>query len=93
MCVRARPRVCACVSCASLCVCVCVRVCVCVCALLLPRRYFLLQSDDYVTLKQRVFTAIATGAVAKDVAGIDVAIENLRICEYLTPLLQAQLAE
>ena len=55
--------------------------------------YFFLQSDDYWTLKQRVLEHVAgkPGAPA-GIATIDIAIETLKVAEYLTPLLKARLA-
>ncbi|KAL7435128.1 hypothetical protein ACHAXM_004462 [Skeletonema potamos] len=53
--------------------------------------YFYVQDPDYCKLKQRVAQAIASGASAEGVATIDVAVETLRVAEYLTPTLMKQL--
>lgn len=53
--------------------------------------YFYVQSPDYQTLKQRVAKAIANSEPAEGVATIDVAVETLKIAEYLTPILMEQL--
>lgn len=53
--------------------------------------YFHLQHDDYITLKERVCNHIVTGAEAEGIATIEVAIETLKVAEYLTPLLQKEL--
>ena len=53
--------------------------------------YFYVQDPDYCKLKQRVAQAIATGGSAEGVATIDVAVETLRVAEYLTPTLMEQL--
>jgi len=58
--------------------------------------YFHLQHDDYITLKERVCAAaLAEGTEAfvepEGVASIGVAVETLKVAEYLTPLLQDQL--
>jgi len=53
--------------------------------------YFYVQSPDYQTLKQRVAKAIANSESAEGVATIDVAVETLKVAEYLTPILVEQL--
>ena len=55
--------------------------------------YFFLQSDDYLTLKSRVINHIAEGKPGgpEGIATIDIAIETLKVSEYLTPLLKAKL--
>jgi len=55
--------------------------------------YFFLQHDDYVTLKERVCKHIATGASGspEGLATIEIAIETLKVAEYLTPLLTKEL--
>lgn len=53
--------------------------------------YFYVQSPDYQTLKQKVAKAVAESEPAEGVATIDVAIETLKVAEYLTPLLMEQL--
>ena len=55
--------------------------------------YFFLQSDDYVTLKERSTAHILSGApgAPEGMATIDVAVEALKCAEYLTPMLQEAL--
>lgn len=53
--------------------------------------YFFSQDPDYITVKDRVSDYCANGVEAKGVASIEVAVETLRVAEYLTPTLQAQL--
>lgn len=55
--------------------------------------YFLLQHDDYITLKERVCHSIAAGATTKPagVADIHVAIETLKLAEHLKVELEKQL--
>lgn len=53
--------------------------------------YFHVQDPDYCKLKQRVVQAISSGTSAEGVATIDVAVETLRVAEYLTPTLMEQL--
>ncbi len=55
--------------------------------------YFYVQSPDYQTLKQRVVHAVATSEPAEGVATIDVAVETLKVAEYLTPILMEQLRD
>jgi predicted dehydrogenase len=57
--------------------------------------YFFSQDPDYLTLKQRVgaYCASRGATAAEGVATIDIAVETLRVAEYLTPLLQKQLLE
>lgn len=54
--------------------------------------YFFSQDPDYITVKERVAKLCATGEEAKDIATIDIAIAALSIAEYLTPLMQKELA-
>jgi predicted dehydrogenase len=54
--------------------------------------YFFSQDPDYITVKERVAKLCATGEEAKDIATIDIAIAALSVGEYLTPLLQKELA-
>jgi len=56
--------------------------------------YFFLQSDDYVTLKERATAHILSGApgAPEGMATIDIAVEALKCAEYLTPMLQQALA-
>jgi predicted dehydrogenase len=53
--------------------------------------YFFTQDPDYVTVKERVAKTCATGAPAEGIATIDIAVNTLRVAEYLTPLLTEQL--
>ena len=53
--------------------------------------YFYVQDPDYATLKERIAKNCVDGTPAEGVASIDVAIETLKVAEYLTPLLQKQL--
>ena len=54
---------------------------------------FALQSDDYITLKERAAAHILSGApgAPEGMATIDIAVEALKCAEYLTPLLQKAL--
>lgn len=53
--------------------------------------YFFSQDPDYITVKERVSALCASGTEAKGVATIDIAVETLRVAEFLTPTLQEQL--
>lgn len=53
--------------------------------------YFFTQDPDYLELKIRVAQYCSDGIDPQGVASIDVAIETLKVAEYLTPLLQKQL--
>jgi len=53
--------------------------------------YFFTQDPDYVTVKERVAKFTATGEEATGVATIGIAVETLRVAEYLTPTLMDQL--
>ena len=53
--------------------------------------YFFSQDPDYVTVKERVANFCANNVAPEGIATIDVAVETLRVAEYLTPLLQEQL--
>ena len=53
--------------------------------------YFYVQDPDYCTLKERIAQQCVSGATPKGVATIDVAIETLKVAEYLTPILTDQL--
>jgi hypothetical protein len=53
--------------------------------------YFFSQDPDYITVKERVSNFCANGAEATGVATIDIAVETLRVAEYLTPTLREQL--
>jgi len=53
--------------------------------------YFFAQDPDYLKLKNRVAQYCVDGKEPEGVASIDVAIETLKVAEYLTPILQEQL--
>jgi hypothetical protein len=53
--------------------------------------YFFVQDPDYITVKQRVADFCANGKDAEGVATIDIAVETLRVAEYLTPTMQKEL--
>jgi predicted dehydrogenase len=53
--------------------------------------YFFTQDPDYALLKILVVRNCLDGTPAPGVANIDVAIDTLKIAEYLTPILQDQL--
>jgi len=55
--------------------------------------YFFAQDPDYAELKNRVAMSRMDeeGAVPEGVATIDVAVETLKVAEYLTPILRDQL--
>mmetsp|Transcript_29635 Transcript_29635/g.60923 ORF Transcript_29635/g.60923 Transcript_29635/m.60923 type:complete len:170 (-) Transcript_29635:190-699(-) len=53
--------------------------------------YFFTQDPDYVTVKERVAKNTVTGEEAEGVATIAIAVETLRVAEYLTPVLMEQL--
>ncbi|GMI02026.1 hypothetical protein TrLO_g10431 [Triparma laevis f. longispina] len=55
--------------------------------------YFFSQDPDYVTVKERVSNFCLTGKEAEGVATIDVAVETLRVAEYLVEVLKEQLKE
>ena len=55
--------------------------------------YFHLQHDDYVTLKERVCAACLDGSTPQGIATIEIAIETLKVAEYLTPTLQKELTK
>merc|ERR1712157_303953 len=56
--------------------------------------YFFTQDPDYLELKRRVVEQYCVNGKDSDgVATIDIAIETLKVAEYLTPLLQKQLLE
>jgi hypothetical protein len=54
--------------------------------------YFFAQDPDYNTLKQLVVNNCVNGSPADGVATIDIALETLKVAEYLTPILQRQLS-
>jgi len=51
--------------------------------------YFFLQHDDYITLKERSTAHILSGApgAPEGMATIEIALETLKVAEYLTPML------
>merc|ERR1719453_1133679 len=55
--------------------------------------YFFLQSDDYITLKERATAHILSGSdgAPEGMATIDIAVEALKCAEYLTPALKEAL--
>mmetsp|Transcript_5410 Transcript_5410/g.7102 ORF Transcript_5410/g.7102 Transcript_5410/m.7102 type:complete len:418 (+) Transcript_5410:151-1404(+) len=53
--------------------------------------YFFTQHPDYITVKERVAKHTVDGEPAEGVATIDIAVDTLKVAEYLTPLLQEQL--
>jgi hypothetical protein len=55
--------------------------------------YFYVQSPDYQTLKERVASSVANSEPAEGVATIEVAVETLKVAEYLTPILIEQLKQ
>ena len=63
----------------------------CLCSLLLLQPYFFVQDPDYITVKERVANYCANGFDAVGVADIDIAVETLRVAEYLTPTMQKEL--
>jgi len=53
--------------------------------------YFYVQDPDYCALKERIAQQCVSGTSPQGVATIDIAIETLKVAEYLTPILQEQL--
>ena len=53
--------------------------------------YFFSQDPDYITVKEKVADFCANGAEPAGIATIDIAVETLRVAEYLTPTLKEQL--
>uniref|UniRef100_A0A7R9WXV7 Gfo/Idh/MocA-like oxidoreductase N-terminal domain-containing protein n=1 Tax=Craspedostauros australis TaxID=1486917 RepID=A0A7R9WXV7_9STRA len=53
--------------------------------------YFFTQDPDYITVKERVAKHTVDGLPAEGIATIGVAVETLKVAEYLTPVLQEQL--
>lgn len=53
--------------------------------------YFFTQDPDYITVKERVAKHTVDGKPAEGVATIGVAVETLKVAEYLVPVLQKQL--
>jgi hypothetical protein len=60
-------------------------------SLCLPQPYFFVQDPDYIALKERVANFCANGVEATGVADINIAVETLRVAEYLTPTMQKEL--
>jgi len=54
--------------------------------------YFFTQHHDYITVKERVAKHTVDGSPAEGIATIGVAVETLKVAEYLTPLLREQLS-
>lgn len=53
--------------------------------------YFFTQDPDYITVKERVAKHTVDGEEAEGIATIGIAVETLKVAEYLTPILQEQL--
>jgi len=53
--------------------------------------YFFTQDPDYITVKERVAKHTVDGEPADGIATIGIAVETLKVAEYLTPILQEQL--
>merc|ERR1712232_275653 len=53
--------------------------------------YFFTQDPDYITVKERVAKHTVDGAPAEGIATIGIAVETLKVAEYLVPILQEQL--
>lgn len=53
--------------------------------------YFFTQDPDYITVKERVAKHTVDGKPAEGVATIQIAIDTLKVAEYLTPVLREQL--
>jgi len=53
--------------------------------------YFFTQDPDYITVKDRVAKHTVDGEPAEGIATIGIAVETLKVAEYLTPILQEQL--
>jgi predicted dehydrogenase len=53
--------------------------------------YFFTQDPDYITVKERVAKHTVDGQPAEGVATIGVAVDTLKVAEYLTPILREQL--
>jgi hypothetical protein len=53
--------------------------------------YFFTQDPDYIIVKERVAKHTVDGEPAEGVATIGVAVETLKVAEYLVPILQEQL--
>merc|ERR1712160_1679 len=53
--------------------------------------YFFTQDPDYITVKERVAKHTVDGKPAEGIADLQVAIDTLKVAEYLTPILTEQL--
>merc|ERR1719491_1767468 len=53
--------------------------------------YFFTQDPDYITVKERAAKHTVDGEPAQDIATIGIAIDALKVAEYLVPVLQEQL--
>merc|ERR1712183_272463 len=53
--------------------------------------YFFTQDPDYITVKERVAKPTVDGKLAEGIADIQIAIDTLKVAEYLTPILREQL--
>uniref|UniRef100_A0A7S1Z356 Gfo/Idh/MocA-like oxidoreductase N-terminal domain-containing protein n=2 Tax=Trieres chinensis TaxID=1514140 RepID=A0A7S1Z356_TRICV len=53
--------------------------------------YFFSQDPDYITVKEKVADFCANSTEPKGIATITIAVETLRLAEYLVPVLQEQL--
>lgn len=53
--------------------------------------YFFSQDPDYITVKERVANFCANGEEATGIATIEIAVDTLKVAEYLTPTLTEQL--
>jgi len=53
--------------------------------------YFFTQDPDYITVKERVAKHTVDGEEAEGIATVGIAVETLKVAEYLTPILQEQL--
>jgi hypothetical protein len=53
--------------------------------------YFFIQDPDYIMVKERVAKHTFDGTPAEGVATIGIAVETLKVAEYLTPVLAEQL--
>jgi len=53
--------------------------------------YFFTQDLDYVTVKERVAKHTVDGKEAEGIATVGIAVDTLKVAEYLTPILQEQL--
>lgn len=54
--------------------------------------YFFSQDPDYITVKERVAKFCANGTAAEGVASLQIAIDTMKVAEFLTPKLQELLS-